>query len=283
MKEKSKSSTGIRVVSAIIALIVLIGLYVFFKGNGLLIVILAGTLMAQFEYSQLVIDRPSPSLSRALLVTGCFLIAISSLIATKPLGLPVGFVLILFFSFFLIRYRNETDLSAIRDAIGISALGLLYVGVLPAFIIGLFKQPYGDLWFFTMLGVVFFGDTFAYFTGRALGKKKILATISPNKTWAGALGGLVGSALASLLAKLLFFQELPVLPLVVLALIAGACAQIGDFFESLLKRVANKKDSGSIMPGHGGILDRIDGVLFTAPHFYLASVYFSALFGTTVP
>lgn len=267
-----------RVLSAAAALLVLFGLYFFLRDTGLIIIILACSLKAQMEYSQLVINKPEPSFSRALLVAGCFLITLSALLSPKALGLPVGFVLIAFFSFFLIHNRGKENLTDIRDLIGISALGLLYVGVLPAFIIALLKQPQGDIWLFTLLGIVFLGDTFAYFVGRSLGRKKVLPTVSPNKTWEGALGGLLGSVLTAVVFNHLFFVELPLLPFVLLALVAGAAAQVGDFFESLLKRVANRKDSGSLMPGHGGILDRIDGVLFAAPFIYFASVYFSVIF-----
>jgi phosphatidate cytidylyltransferase len=143
---------------------------------------------------------------------------------------------------------------------------------------GVIQSEHGDTWFFTLLAIVFFGDTFAYFIGRATGKTKIWPLISPNKTWEGAIGGLFGSVLGAILMKFLFLYEVPALAMVLLAVFAGAAAQIGDFFESLLKRVANKKDSGSLMPGHGGILDRIDGVLFAAPFVYVASRVFLKIF-----
>lgn len=275
---KTKSSLGSRVLSAVIALIILSALYHFFKNNGLMVVVAVGALLAQFEFSQLVIDRPGVSLSRTLLVAGCLIITLSYMLSPTAVGTPLGVVLVAFFSFFLIRYRNSENLSDIRDNIGISALGLLYVGVLPAFIVGILQQTDGDIWFFTLLAIVFAGDTFAYFFGRALGQSKIMPSISPNKTWAGAIGGILGSIFAAVIFKLLFFVEIPTLPMVLLAIVTGISAQIGDFFESLLKRVANKKDSGTLMPGHGGILDRIDGVLFGAPFVYFASRYFYTLF-----
>lgn len=274
----SKSSLGARVFSAVVALIILSALYHFFKNSGLMVIVAASALLAQFEFSQLVIDRPGVSLSRTLLVAGCQIITLSYMLSPAAVGTPLGVILVAFFSFFLIRYRNSEDLADIRENIGISALGLLYVGVLPAFIVGILQQADGDIWFFALLAIVFAGDTFAYFFGRALGRSKIMPTISPNKTWAGAIGGILGSIFAAVIFKLLFFIEIPTLPMVLLAIITGVSAQIGDFFESLLKRVANKKDSGTLMPGHGGILDRIDGVLFGAPFVYFASRYFYTLF-----
>lgn len=271
---KRPSTTIIRLVSALVALVILFGLYFVWNVNGLIAICLAASLLAQLEYANLVIEKTQLSFSRAVLVTGCFLITASTMISPKIIGLPAGFVLIMFFSFFMLYNRHVEDLSQVRNLIGLSALGLLYVGVLPAFIMALLKEPRADEWFFTLLGIVFLGDTFAYFVGRSLGKSKILPSISPNKTWAGAIGGLFGSLLAAWIAKVLFFNDLQILALVLLALVTGTAAQVGDFFESLLKRVANKKDSGSLLPGHGGILDRIDGVLFAAPFIYFAAAYF---------
>ncbi len=240
----TKSATAIRIISAAIALVAVFVLYYFFEDNGLIAIVLACALKAQMEYAELVIDKPEVSFSRALLVAGCFIITLSALLSPKALGLPVGFVLVIFFSFFLLHNRHSQNLTQIRDRVGISALGLLYVGVLPAFIVALFKQPFGGYWLFALLSIVFLGDSFAYFVGKALGRSKILPSISPNKTWAGSLGGIFGSIAASIICKLFLFHELPILPLVILAIVSGAAAQIGDFFESLLKRVANKKDYG---------------------------------------
>jgi phosphatidate cytidylyltransferase len=234
--------------------------------------------IAQVEYSELVIFKRGVSFSRSLLVAACLTVTTASLFEDLTIALILGPLLVVLFSYFLIYARNADTLEDIRDTIGISALGLLYVGVLPAFVMGVIQSEHGDTWFFTLLAIVFFGDTFAYFIGRATGKTKIWPLISPNKTWEGAIGGLFGSVLGAILMKFLFLYEVPALAMVLLAVFAGAAAQIGDFFESLLKRVANKKDSGSLMPGHGGILDRIDGVLFAAPFVYVASRVFLKIF-----
>ena len=105
-------------------------------------------------------------------------------------------------------------------------------------------------------------------------KNTVAPALSPKKTIQGAAGGL----LFSLVMALAFKYYLPATPFYVLAvcgLLGGTLAQIGDFFESLIKRVSGVKDSGSIMPGHGGVLDRLDGVLFAAPLFYFAAINFS--------
>lgn len=272
------SVTFVRAASALVALAVVFLLYYFAGTNGLLFIVALCSLVAQIEYSELVIFKKGVSFSRSLLIAVCFAITALSMVNESFLPLVMGPLLILIFSYFLIYARKADSLEDMRDMIGASALGLLYVGLLPSFVIGVLLAENGDIWFFTLLVIVFFGDTFAYFIGRATGRTKVWPLISPNKSWEGALGGIFGSILGAVLMKLLFLYEIPTLAMVVLAIFAGSAAQIGDFFESLLKRVANKKDSGSLMPGHGGILDRIDGVLFAAPFVYLASRTFLKIF-----
>jgi len=107
-------------------------------------------------------------------------------------------------------------------------------------------------------------DTGAYFAGRFLGKAKLYPAVSPKKTRAGAVGGIGGAVAGALLAHFLFLKSLPLTHALALALVAGALGQVGDLGESLLKRSFGVKDSGGIVPGHGGILDRIDALLVTS-------------------
>jgi phosphatidate cytidylyltransferase len=112
------------------------------------------------------------------------------------------------------------------------------------------------------------GDIFAYFSGISMGRHKLFPALSPKKTVEGAIGGLIGSMAGGLAMWFGFFQDIPVALFIFLSIVTGIFAQTGDLFESLLKRVAQVKDSGRIMPGHGGLLDRLDGVLFALPFFY---------------
>jgi phosphatidate cytidylyltransferase len=107
-------------------------------------------------------------------------------------------------------------------------------------------------------------DTAAYFAGKSIGGPKLYPVVSPNKTWSGAIGGLVMTMLAAVLAHYTFLPTLPLVPGVLVAGLAGAAGQMGDLAESVLKRSAGVKDSGGILPGHGGILDRIDALVFSA-------------------
>jgi phosphatidate cytidylyltransferase len=111
-------------------------------------------------------------------------------------------------------------------------------------------------------------DTFAYLSGITLGKHKLFESVSPKKTIEGFIGGIVFSIIAGiLLAK--FYMEEPIIYWIIIALIVGFFGTLGDLIESKFKRVAGVKDSGNIMPGHGGFLDRLDSIIFVAPFIYL--------------
>ena len=125
----------------------------------------------------------------------------------------------------------------------------------------------GDMLILAMVAV-YVGDIFALYGGRALGRHKLAPVISPKKTWEGAIAGLVGSVAGALLAPAFFWRALPVHHAIALGLLLGVVGIAGDLAESLLKRAAEVKDSGSLLPGHGGILDRIDSLLFAAPVVY---------------
>ncbi|MFC0679016.1 phosphatidate cytidylyltransferase [Lysobacter korlensis] len=132
------------------------------------------------------------------------------------------------------------------------------------------EQPGGHRWLLAALAIVWAADTGAYFTGRALGRHKLAPTISPNKTIEGMLGGVVAGVAAGVGFGILAGATTGDLPKVALvALAAVLFSVIGDLFESMLKRHVGVKDSGRLIPGHGGILDRIDGVLAALPVFAL--------------
>lgn len=127
----------------------------------------------------------------------------------------------------------------------------------------------GPAWVVLTLCFAWIADTGGYFFGRFLGKRKLYEVISPKKTRAGLVGALLGAALSAVVAKLTFLPELDLLEGLALGLVAGGAGQLGDLVESLLKRSIGIKDSGTLVPGHGGILDRIDALLVAAPIVYL--------------
>ena len=151
--------------------------------------------------------------------------------------------------------------------------GLVYVG-LPVFaLLWLRDRPDGLLLTFWALTLVWATDIGAFFAGRTIGGPKVAPAISPNKTWAGLLGGVIA---ATLLALVLRAQLGLASALVAVTPILAFAAQAGDFFESWMKRRAGVKDSGTLLPGHGGVLDRLDGVVTSAPLAALTAALIAA-------
>lgn len=186
-----------------------------------------------------------------------------------PAGNGVLFALTVLFltaAIFFLFSIKEIRQSAAEMALVWS--GFAYVPLLLSHLVLLRALPSGIEWVFLMLLIVMSGDTAAYYVGSSLGKRKLYPAVSPNKSIEGALGGLCGSLAGTLIAKFTFFPGLSGLDCVVTALVVGALGQMGDLFESLLKRSFGVKDSGVIIPGHGGILDRLDSILFAAPALY---------------
>jgi phosphatidate cytidylyltransferase len=132
----------------------------------------------------------------------------------------------------------------------------------------------GAAWIVFVLAITFLSDTAAYFTGRLLGQHPMAPYISPKKSWEGAIGGLVFATLTGLLLVYLLGLPIPLWIGALLGCIGSIAGQAGDLAESLIKRQVDIKDSGRIIPGHGGILDRIDSLLFTAPVLYYMIMIF---------
>ncbi|MFN8000392.1 MAG: phosphatidate cytidylyltransferase [Acidobacteriota bacterium] len=179
----------------------------------------------------------------------------------------------------LFTRASEDDFSEMLPSAAVKIFGVLYVAVLGGYIIAIRviessipQLPAKLLTLFFI--VVFAGDTGAYYTGRTLGKRKLAPKVSPGKTVEGAIGGLAGNVIAALIAHYTFFPELQVIHAIPLALVMGVLGITGDLCESMLKRGAKAKDAGKLIPGHGGLLDRLDSMLFNAPLLY----YFYEIF-----
>lgn len=149
----------------------------------------------------------------------------------------------------------------------------LYVGMLLALVPRLHALPDGGDLVLLALTSAWFGDTGAYFAGRAFGRTPLAPRLSPKKTVEGSIAGLVASGLGGVLVHARLGARLALPTAVGVALVAGVAGQMGDLFESALKRARGVKDAGGLLPGHGGLLDRLDGVLFsTAVVYAFASV-----------
>ncbi len=166
-----------------------------------------------------------------------------------------------------IRGGGPVALDGVRVLTGVAWVALPF-----AALIALRLDDAGLQWTALAFLVTFATDTSAYAVGRAVGRRKLAPSISPGKTWEGAMGGLVGAAAAAAaLVVLLDGIESRLLPAIALGLGVGVVAQAGDLLESKVKRLADAKDSGRLIPGHGGLLDRLDSLLPVFPLVYYAS------------
>jgi len=165
------------------------------------------------------------------------------------------------------------EISQLPNRLGWLCLGLLYLPLLFGHLVLLSQLPEGRPWIFlTLLGIMGC-DSFAYFIGSRFGRRKLYPAVSPNKSVEGGLGGLFGSVLAVWICALTFLPEISFSAGLVIGLLLGVAGQLGDMFESLLKRSCGVKDSGRIIPGHGGLLDRLDSLLFAFPLVYYIASY----------
>jgi phosphatidate cytidylyltransferase len=209
--------------------------------------------------------------------------------------LGVGFAAALAPFLFLAIAMRRAQMSSAYPAAAASAFAFAYIALPMAMLVQLRQQWAGAFWILYLLLVVWAGDIFAYFVGRSLGRHLMAPRISPKKTWEGAAASLAASLLvgsllftyaleiSSLLLRVrlierrdgLFGPKPELWPLILLTVALNIAAQLGDLVESLIKRGAGVKDSGTILPGHGGMLDRIDALLFAAPllWYYAAAVF----------
>jgi phosphatidate cytidylyltransferase len=177
-------------------------------------------------------------------------------------------------------FRFQKDFSKMLGGAGVTLLGVLYLAFLGGYLIatrvGFENQPYLSTHLLGYFFLVLMGsDTGAYFAGRALGKHKLAPGISPGKTVEGLIGGLVAAAAFAALATFWFFPELPYKFSIPLAMVMAGVGVLGDLAESAMKRGSKTKDAASILPGHGGLLDRLDSLLLNAPIlYYFARMYF---------
>ncbi len=177
--------------------------------------------------------------------------------------------------YYLFRHRMTAeqlavDTGTVAKRITGTIMGIVYAGLLTTFLALLKRSDpeHGAATVLIVLIVAWVADTGGYFAGRFLGKTKLYPAVSPKKTWAGAWGGLVGSVVGLIVLKLAYAEWMTWVDVFAIAIPGGMLGQMGDLSESLIKRSTGVKDSGALLPGHGGILDRIDAVLFIAPYVY---------------
>jgi phosphatidate cytidylyltransferase len=156
------------------------------------------------------------------------------------------------------------------DAVWTTLVPIVFVGLTLAHAIAL-RAVGGELGsdlLVLLLVCVTFSDTAAYYVGSAFGRRRLAPTISPKKSWEGVVGGILGSVLGAFLGDVWFFQALTPWHAMAVGVVVSLAGVVGDLAESMVKRAAGRKDSSALLPGHGGLLDRLDGLLVAAPVLY---------------
>jgi phosphatidate cytidylyltransferase len=208
-----------------------------------------------------------PWVPRALAFVLCFFfLALFSQGSILPAFALLCVTVMIALSFYLFS-DPELRKKVIADTATV-ALGFLYIGLPLSLLVLMDRAPRGNVWIFFLLTVIFLGDTGAFYCGRLLGKHKLYVTVSPGKTWEGAVGDFVSSVLGGLFFSQTFDLHDSVATIAAVSGVISIVGQVGDLVESMIKRNYGVKDSGKILPGHGGLLDRVDSLLFAIPVCY---------------
>lgn len=268
-----KSNLAVRLLTAAIVVPPLLGLLFAGPAWGFfaLVVVAAGVASAELFRMTHPVDAVAQGIGVVTTMAACAATYTFSADPRALLTLIVGVTLI---GLLTPLWRlGDMQTAALRTLAGVAAP--FYVGSLLA-TLAMLRRDGGDdggKLVFLSLTFAWLADTGGYFFGRFLGKRKLYEAVSPKKTRAGFVGALVGASAGALLASSWYLPRLPLLSGLGLALFAGAVGQLGDLVESLLKRSTGIKDSGGIVPGHGGMLDRIDALIVVSPIVYLYASY----------
>lgn len=265
-----------RVVTGSIGAIALILLIVFGGWFGICLLTAVLSLGMIAEFCEISLDAHRFVEKRYVLLLFSLVISIFNfLVPRSEYGLLMSSFLGLF-SYFLFSARGCEGPNFARhfQELKYSFFGIVYLVFIPLYLTRIHRLISGVHWTLLFFLVVWSGDTVAYFIGKKWGRRKLYPEISPKKTVEGAIGGLASGTLVTIIYKLAFFNELSWLGALVIPIGVGIFAQVGDLCESFLKRAYGKKDSGGILPGHGGFLDRFDGVVFSLPVMYACTQLF---------
>ncbi len=262
-----------RVLTALLGGGVLLGLTLGLGTWGTALVAVVIALFMVNEYLSMVLELEDQNEKRQVLLGMVWLVGFFSAFVPRfeyELLVPAFLGLFLYFLATASRHaRSPERLERHFRELVFSFFGLVYLGFLPLFLPLIRDQDHGAWWLLVFFLMNWVGDSAAYFVGLKWGRRKLYPAISPKKTWEGAWGGLAGSWLATLLLKVTAFPEMSWVFLLIAPPVVAIVAQAGDLCESLVKRSFQRKDSGQILPGHGGVLDRFDGLVMSAPVMYL--------------
>ncbi len=254
-----------RILAAAIGLAVILPSIIY--GGHLAVEILVPLFMALvlFEYAGMAFpdDR---NVAMAWLLAGSIGIYVPWIYG-DPAQLPAAVALVVIATMIFITLRPGPELSKAADRFGRYLVGMAWIGFLP-FVIQLRRLDHGLAWVFLVMVISWLGDTGGYFAGKYLGRYKLYPRISPKKTWEGVFGGMALATVGVFVVRAVGLPSLTPVDCVILGVGLCGAGVIGDLSESMLKRAFDVKDSGWFMPGHGGLLDRIDSILFVSPLLY---------------
>jgi phosphatidate cytidylyltransferase len=220
---------------------------------------------AMIEYALMSFGQSARFELGAGIITGLLVIVPAVAGANLYFAAAISGAFILSFLFFLFHRRSgDVDIAYLGKAV----LGFIGVPVLLSHLIMIRNLSGGIFWLFFIFTVAVAGDVSAFYVGRTFGRRKLMPHVSPGKTWEGAIGSVLGSLIACSVYKLLVMPHVSIGHAIAMGFAANILGQLGDLSESAVKRSAGAKDSGVLFPGHGGILDRLDVFLFSAPFIY---------------
>jgi phosphatidate cytidylyltransferase len=270
----ANSNLLVRIATAAVGAPLIVWLLYFGPPWGFYLLVLPATLIAGWELFNMTHPEDRVSQVMGVIVTAMvsFATYLSSadnrILATMILCVPLAGPLLT-----LVRLGDMKTAALRACALG---FGPLFVGI-PITLLAVLRRDLGSTgpgYVVVTIMFAWFGDTGGYFAGRFLGRHKLYEAVSPKKTVEGAVGSLAGSVFGAVLAHFWFLPSLSLAHGIPLALVAGVLGQAGDLGESVLKRSFGVKDSGAIVPGHGGILDRVDALMLTSAVTYLYSIWF---------
>jgi phosphatidate cytidylyltransferase len=270
--EAARSSQSASLLRRSLSTVVLLPLFVWLVVDGPAwlfgaVVVVVGAL-GQWEFTGM-FERAGIQTFRWLGLLGGFLVTASFALPLSEQAVLTVVVLALLVAGL---FRRETGRATWEPVAG-TLLGIAYVNWLVGYAVWLYDLPDGVKWILLLVSVTWLGETAAYAIGSTLGRHKLAPVISPRKTVEGALAQLVASVLGALGARAWFFSGLSVESALAVGLLLGVMGQIGDLIESAIKRSLNTKDTGGLIPGHGGMLDRVDSLLVNTPVLFYYATY----------
>lgn len=242
--------------------------------SGFFVLTAAAILAAQYEFYRIGFREPRPALAAVGLAGG--LIVAYGFYAGA--GAPeTGWMTAALAAVLLFQLFRAQPLDHALGETAVAVIGLLYVGWFLGHLILVRGAPRGELIVIFILAVTWMTDTAAYYVGRKVGRRRLAPVVSPNKTVEGAVGGLLGGVATAVVAGVWLLPSIGIGDLMILGGLMALFGQLGDLVESLFKRSAGVKDSGGLIPGHGGFLDKVDSLLFSAPICYYYLVHYKQI------